>query len=294
MAIVEIKKSNFGYYPDLIGKLLLINNNDTNINKSRLMPPADVFLSTFNDALDSLLFLAEQTTVQKGESDTSLKNAILLMHYATSNYIDGCENIIKSLIINDDKKCGKAVREFRNTIKDYINISTKITNHIKHQHRRVNIIHLEVNDEKSFGYFIEGFIEDGIVGPDPVIHKSGSAAFSLKRMLTNHVYYLFHTAYLLDAILYSNKVIKKYSDGRIDMDDKKIITLLNILYDSVSFVYPDEVELHNPILSKKDSVYKIELKKGKPLRRPIIYRVQAQLSVPLTCKTIMLPYKILP
>lgn len=207
-----------GFYPSVLAILERINVDDLEPN-SKYYHPADTFLLAFTDAVECLSRLADRITNEmelarsgnrkKSPEDTlvrmdNIRLDVFSMIFHCGNFIEACQTIIKTLIHDNTKSAGKAAKEFNAMTEPYRSHVSKIINEIKHKHRRVRVLSADWGENIILGYYIEGVVEKGLIGPDPLIHKRhGSIAtgYSLNWELQNHLVNMYFTAMCLESAL---------------------------------------------------------------------------------------------
>lgn len=183
------------YVPEVVTLLRNLKEDSLCFEKHYLMHPLDVFHSVFDEVVDSGIRLsgdvasAQQLFKSEHElntSDSQIRNGVFNFLFCIVNFLDGCQSIIKSLS-EDPKVLSNAQRDFKKSIQTYNDHVRKVVNHIKHRHRAIRMIYGKWDRNLIVGYFVEGAVDRGTVGPDPDIHKNSNTAISLNRDLPYHL-----------------------------------------------------------------------------------------------------------
>jgi hypothetical protein len=278
--IYEYPKRDSGYFPEALSVLTNIHDSCLFHEEHNLSHPGDLFLLTFNDVIECAHRLAKitnieakrySTTQSEGLSDIdSIRIEIFNLLFYSSNFIESCQSIIKSLFKDGakDKNFVRASREFLDNTKAYREHTSKIINLIKHQHRRVRPFTFSWDSHLIIGYFIEGLLAPTVLGPDPQVHKPFNklnTGISINKDIAYHVI----NAYYASACLTS--VIKKYAkitnDATRKIPGNHIAECLLELSNIPLLFLPDEFTKEIPVISKyKGDKFVLEIpSKKKPI-----------------------------
>jgi hypothetical protein len=103
-------------------------------------------------------------------------------------HMEDCETIMESFFEDLKlKQSKKTIEAYKKKVDPYRDHIGKVDNFIKHNQGRLRLI--AFYDESSLfpGYFVEGLVGKGVVGPTPVIHPNADSAFSYARDLRFHL-----------------------------------------------------------------------------------------------------------
>lgn len=299
----DLPNKTNGFVPAVARTLVNVQPHESQHNILGLNHPADVFIFSFMNAIRSLDRLAK--AVERGsnkikESDETflddLNIDIFNMLFYSNNFIESCQSIVKSLFPAEGETKFKTVsREFLGAIKNYHSRTATIINDIKHKHRRIRAFTFSWDDNSIIGYYIEGIVEEGVIGPDSAIHKpfhGVGTGFSLNTEIPYHLFNLYRTAECLDSIL--RKYIKakpdeSYPVGKMDHIAKclKQISLIP------TFLLPNEFENEYATVVRKDTdSYTISLPgTRKPQnKKSVICDVKVASAIGLKARTFAPPY----
>lgn len=87
-------------------------------------------------------------------------------------------------------------------IRGYRNISLgPSVNLLKHNESRIRLIALRSKDTFTLGYFIDGPLPGGVIGPAASVHRDTNSAFSFNRDMLLHWWWLYRTSELLANVI---------------------------------------------------------------------------------------------
>ena len=263
--------SSVDCFPEALSILTNIHDSCLFHEEHNLSHPGDLFLLTFNDVIECAHRLAKITNNEakrysavqsEGLSNIdSIRIEIFNLLFYSSNFIESCQSIIKSLFKDGakDKNFVRAIREFLDNTKSYREHTSKIVNLIKHQHRRVRPFTFSWDSHLIIGYFIEGLLAPTVLGPDPQVHKP------FNNINTYHLVNVYYASACLAS------VVKKYAKITNDTTPKipgdHIMECLSELSNITLLLLPDEFKKEIPVISKhKDGKFTLEMpSKKKPI-----------------------------
>ncbi len=212
---------------------------------------ADVFQKTVTlienlQSIDSdLAYLGnkKQGWEEKLSSDTDNWLDSIIQH------IDTCKGILSCFFSKDEeKKKNKCITLFSKEIEQYRKEVATIVNLIKHHQRFVRIIYFHWIGGFVPGYFIEGIFQEGVIGPDPLVHKRGNTAISFNRNLPLHICNILFISNILSQSIYEitkrSISIKNQEPYKNDYLTKalKSLSLSKMIY------FPDEIKKPVPYI----------------------------------------------
>lgn len=251
-------------------------------------------INAFNTLLDTLA-LYNDSDHEKRLGDkvgASLVQSTDHLLDAVMEHFDDCENIVKVFYASSEKKlCGKALRNLNQTVRQCRDFVAKQVNAIKHNQGRVRLIEFRNPEIKVIGYFIEGVLADGAIGPNPEVHSGGNTAFSYVRVLR----YLLATVIFVSRALVSqlnqrsrvSSPLKKEGLGGFSQVAQRIVALGD-------YLFPDELDGLIPRIEwqqdKKALIeYPSKSKCGKPPPEP--FRINFIHRGDGISRSFKLPYK---
>lgn len=229
-------------------------------------------INNFTKTIDSLYQVIEEKTFlitsQKDGSRAAIENLISNQKdllYALMETLEGYENILACFFPSKDIRNKNAiVREYKKSAEEYRDHIGKIVNYIKHGQGRLRSITFYNENFVLPGYFVEGPMTEGEVGPHIEIHPDGNSAFSFTRDLR---YNLFNF-YALRVHL--NKAIKYLIGESCQLDpmnklqsDESVFEISSKISNLPMIFYPDEALKPVPsvsILQKEENETVIVLK----------------------------------
>jgi hypothetical protein len=266
----EVPKKAAGYMPEVFLLLNSLNDDFVFSDEHQLSHPVDIFSLTFGDAMDCIYVLAksvndETENVMYGgktsdERLSEIRRQIFDLLFYTSNFVEGCQSIIKSIFPNGDKRLSKAARDFRGNVKEYTFHASQLINKVKHQHRRPRTFTFAYENKIIIGYYLDGLVDKGVLGPDPELHrpyKGFRTGFSLNRVIPYHLCNLYYVSACLAS------VVKGYVkvDGLLDTnyEDKRFRETFAEVAKIPCMLLPDEMEMPIPVVKcKSDGGYRLE------------------------------------
>lgn len=103
-------------------------------------------------------------------------------------HVDDCGGILTSFFPTSDSRVFRdAKRVFDKHVRQYRSHIGRIDNFIKHSQGRLRAVSFSWDSGCVLGYFVEGPIGGGVLGPSPGIHEGSNTAFSFNRDLAFHV-----------------------------------------------------------------------------------------------------------
>lgn len=201
----------------LILILLNIENYPNLCSDNYLKHPYSIYI-------DSLNLIARRTIkvirVLNSNFDLDeLSDDVDNMLDAYMEHYDDILNIIKIIFAeNPSEKIKKVKDKYMKEIKKIRDPLGQIVNKIKHDHRRVKVFEINGdNQNKYYGFYIEGVDNNGMVVPDEMVHKSFKGmrtAFSFARFLRSLIVDVFHLSGIMTALF---KEIFR-SNSRLDIE----------------------------------------------------------------------------
>ncbi|MCS6232793.1 hypothetical protein G3488_18315 [Shewanella baltica] len=257
--ILPTEKS--GFAPEVIPLLNALPDDGLFHEKYQLMHPCDVYSSVFEEAVESGLKLTRDVLCMHekkanggsdNELDLSIKNGTFHFLFSMTNFLDGCQSIIKSLFEDTKSKdFTRANREFLSSIREYNDYVRKSVNYIKHRHRVVRTIYGSWEENLIIGYYIEGVVTKGMLGPDPDIHNESNCAISLNRDIPYHLCNIFSVSAVL-ASLVRNRFKLKLSDIKsYKNQDERILKFIDSASKLPRTYFPDELKMNWPEINLK-------------------------------------------
>ncbi|MBE0403964.1 hypothetical protein [Halomonas citrativorans] len=299
-----LPKKVAGYSPEVMVILNEIDDDVLFCDNYNLMHPYDVYCSVFEDAVESGIRLTRDVIevhkrrvngVSDSELDLSIKNGIFHFLFSMANFLDGCQSIIKSLFENTkSKEFTKLSREFTNSIKEYNDYLRKSVNYIKHRHRVVRTVYGAWDNNLIVGYYIEGVVASGVLGPDPDIHNESNCAISLNRDIPYHLCNLFAVSAAL-ASLVKRKLKNRNSDVIINnKQDDRVLKFIDYVSCLPRTFFPDELKMKWPevCLNAKNRSAKLLYPSDRKPENMKVHNMEISLSSTIRSRsrTLKLPY----
>jgi hypothetical protein len=178
---------------------------------------------------------------------------------AIMQHLDSFKGIICCFFEDcNSKPAQKMNRSFQNEIREYRSHVAKIVNLIKHKQRKLTAVLFHGPGLFNLGYYVEGVVGDGVIGPDPEVHEGSNVAISFNRDLPYHLCNLyFCSAALATHIRKIPNVNVGMSAGEPKVNESLVRLVKRIAILPMEY-FPDEVKKpvplvkFNPIRNTKD------------------------------------------
>lgn len=159
-------------------------------------------INTTLDTLEEIQSRREFENQSNTDWEVQLIEATDRMLYALMEHIDDCNGIIRSFFASsNDSNFKKIYKTFKESVAPYRNHIGSIVNYLKHNQGRLRAICFSWPSGASLGYFVEGPIAGGGLGPVSTIHPNEDTAFSYNRDIPYHLCSLFAvSAHLATAL----------------------------------------------------------------------------------------------
>ena len=207
---LSLPTKKYGFYPEALGTLLAIEEENSFHGHLSLLHPADIFTSAIEQFAQSTLLLVRKVneinsrpisedhiTVHEGNELAHLTQNLYL---CADNFLNACRSILRCTSAETNKETTKLLRDFDSQVRIYNNAVSKTINYIKHRHRRIRTIYCTSGTFVVAGYFVEGVVEKGVLGPDPDIHEESDCAISFNRDIPFHIANMFLCAGIVGAL----------------------------------------------------------------------------------------------
>jgi hypothetical protein len=174
---------------------------------------------------------------------------------ALMEHLDDCGGIIRSFFpSSEDRRFKKILTEYKNSVEPYRKHIGRIVNYIKHNQGRLRSVSFSWSGGSSLGYFVEGPISGGGLGPVAEIHPTENTAFSFYRDIPFHICNVFAVGARLATALHlidKSIVLADISAGTETQktDWAKVLAMAS---DLPRTYFPDEIYKHIPFIQVKD------------------------------------------
>jgi hypothetical protein len=250
-------------------------------------------MDNFNNLITALEAFQSNTSSEPFSNKESNRNLIISTDQLIDSimeHLDDCLSIIKSLFLSDEeKKYKKACRGFNESIKVFRDHVAKQVNYIKHSQSRIRLIAFYDGTLMVPGYYIDGILSDGTVGPHPCIHSGSNTAFSYYR----------ETRFLLCGILFISELlaghIKKLLPKGVPCENKTKDVVGEVLngIERLPFIFfPDEYRKPVPAILRRGDRRMIRYPSliTKPHKMHGEMRITTEFQVDGVSKAYTLPY----
>lgn len=165
---------------------------------------------------------------------------------ALIEHIEDCGGIIQSFFApEEEKQSRQAVSLFKRSVLSYRDHVAGIVNYIKHRQGRLRLVVMTTGQVSTLGYYVEGVLRSGGVGPVATVHPNENSAFSYNRDIPFHICNLFLVSAKLAEVLTSID-----SDLRADRGtgNGKLGSLIELASALPKIYFPDELLRGYPYL----------------------------------------------
>ena len=301
----EVPTKLSGYVPEAISILNSIEEDCVFNEDKNLSHPADLFMLAFNDVMECAFRLSKRFNEEVAKTKISaaapadldeIRFDIFNLFFYTSNFIEACQSIIKSLFKDGGKgnDFDKAVREFKENTKSYRDHTSKIINLIKHQHRRIVPFSYSWSNNLIVGYFVEGLIAPTVLGPDPQIHpkhKEQNTGIALNFDIPFHIENIYFSSACLSSVV--KKYARTIQPTTSNFLKDKTLRCLKEVSKIESLFLPNEFSSAIPsITERKAEHFLIEVpsKKQPKNKSPHIANISVIARIGIRNRTIAPPY----
>ena len=252
-----------------------------------LRHPLEIYSTTFDDVLEKTTMLLEylnelSTTLphignNNQEWEKHLANITDNWLDSIIQHIDSCKGVLACFFsTQEEKQKNKCIKLFSSQIDKYRKDIATIVNLIKHNQRFLRIVYFHWIGGFVPGYFVEGIVVEGVIGPEPLVHKNSNTAISFNRSVPEHFCNVFSVSSILAQSIY--KVIKRKPlkrDKNI-YNNKDLGKALKLLSLSQLIFFPDEIFKPVPFIrwhkNKSNNTVKILIEipssRGRPATVP--------------------------
>lgn len=152
---------------------------------------------------------------------------------------------------SDSKKLQKTLRSLTEDIREYRDHVAQIVNLIKHNQRKLSAIMFYGPGILELGYYVEGVLPGGAIGPDPKIHTNSNVAISFNRDIPFHLCNIYYCSAALSTTIH--KICG--ATPAISQEDSKYQENLEKLLKRASELpmvyFPDEISKPTPMVRAK-------------------------------------------
>lgn len=217
----------------------------------------------------------------KQESDLALLEATDHLLDSLMEHMDVCGGIIRSFFpVSDEKRYKKQLALFKASVEPYRKHIACVDNYIKHSQGKLRSIRFSWASGMCFGYFVEGPVADGVLGPVGCIHPGSNSAFSFNRDLKFHICSMFAVGAQLARSLHEiDKRLtplptSKSNDGRDSAWGKAVQAVAEL----PNLFFPDELLKPAPTVRLSEEKVLIEF----ATQRPRIFQPPSPCQISLT------------
>lgn len=228
---------------------------------------------------DTALFYRRSST----ESDWANKILEAMDHLldALAEHVEDCGGVLRSFFPKSKKRDFEvALEQFKKQTKPYRNHICKIDNFIKHNQGRLRMVIMSNAVGVVPGYFVEGPIPGGGVGPSNIIHGSHNTAFSFNRDIPFHICNVYAvSAFLAQALHAVNSRLVPSGTTKQNPEseshwDKMVARVAKL----PQIYFPDEVKKTVPSIKFGGTSVRIEYPAAKEKSKMLLGQVSVSAS----------------
>ena len=213
-------------------------------------------LSELLDKITSLLDLLERANDQLPYLDPDAKGWDHELLDATDHVLDAVVQHLdayKSIICCFFEDCAskpaqKILRSLNRDIREYRDAVATIVNAIKHKQRRLTTFFFHEPGTFALGYFVEGVLADGAIGPDPQIHRGSNVAISYNRDLPFHICGIYFCAAALANHIHNICGIMPTPNSGDSKSNDQLGQILRRVSALPMLFFPDEIKKSVPVV----------------------------------------------
>lgn len=182
------------------------------------------------------------TTGKPGSGEAILESTDHLLD-AAMEHLDVCHSIVSSFVNPADAPRRKAAfSQLKREIEPYRRHIGLVDNYIKHNQGRLRLVEFTWPGHRCLGYFVEGPISSGVIGPAREIHSDANSAYSFNRDIRYHLCSIFAVGARLANVLYSiDKRLVGSPIREVATRDSDWMKAIRLTADLPQTFFPDEV-----------------------------------------------------
>lgn len=177
---------------------------------------------------------------------------------ALIEHIEDCGGIIQSFFApEEEKQSRQAVSLFKRSVLSYRNHVASMVNYIKHRQGRLRLVVMTTDQVSTLGYYVEGVLRSGGIGPVSTVHPNENSAFSFNRDIPFHTCHLFFVSAKLAEVLVSIDS-SLHADSGTGVHNGKLGSLFELASALPKIYFPDELLKDYPYLGISDGSVVLE------------------------------------
>lgn len=234
----------------------------------------NISLESIGQRFTSVITCLNQLEYQFQMSPSSTQASDLALLEATDHLLDSlmehmdvCGGIIRNFCpASAETQFKKQLASFKTAVNPYRKHIACVDNYIKHNQGKLRSIRFSWASGMCFGYFVEGPIAEGGLGPVECIHPGSNSAFSFNRDLKFHICSVFaigaelaHSLHEIDKRL-TPLPIAKSNDGRDSAWGKAVQAAAKL----PNVFFPDEILKPVPVVKISNDKVLIDFAAHRP------------------------------
>ena len=182
-------------------------------------------------------------------------------------HMDVCNGILRSFYApSDEKKLKKVLAMFKASVEPYRKHIGTIDNYIKHSQGKLRSVRFQWATGGCFGYFVEGPVASGVLGPVAVVHPGENTAFSFNRDIPYHVCSVFAVGARLASALHGvdRRLVVLPPAKSIEVRDSDWSKAIRVTAALPAIFFPDELLKGVPKLHVSENKVLVEYPAARP------------------------------
>lgn len=235
----------------------------------KLRHPLEIYTTTLHESLDKTIALQEllkkisddglYLSGGTGSWRKDLEQATDAWLDSIIQHIDSSKSILCCFFPEDQKKAQqKAIGNYKRQTNPLRKELAEIVNLIKHNQRFIRVIQFHWPGGFLPGFYVEGVVDDGVIGPDPSVHTDANSAISYNRYIPLIICHIFSNSAFLAQSIYdiTRRKIKIEKLEFRGSDLSKMLRLTSIM--PLKF-FPDEIKKPIPFVRWHQTIGKDEI-----------------------------------
>ncbi|KGW92102.1 hypothetical protein [Burkholderia pseudomallei] len=314
MEIIRPSTSFDGLLPEAYAVIRSVNESAWHHGAQQILPPRVTYSRSLDKvckawlevipALDSLQ--AEFRFDQPTESQHLVETKYAALLQALNEHLDACFSVLRCAapkpasvdglfsdrVVRAQKLPGFSTFD-EQVLKGYRQSRLgAAANILKHAESRLRLLGGRTDTDIVLGYYLDGPLPSGAIGPNTRLHADGNSAFSFNRDMMLHFWWLYRSSQLMANVL-RQTLGKSITPAKEDVAniDTSWVELCKYVGSLPPHFFPDESLLPYPLIRFDRSTNKLHLRFPAG-RQPSNFRTGLRLTAFITIDDGGQPYKI--
>jgi len=223
------------------------------------------------DALEDVQNKREFDSPKSQNWEVPLLEATDHMLDSLMEHMEDCSGIIRSFYPDaKNPEFKKALKNYNKSVAPYRDYIGKIVNYMKHNQGRLRTISFSWQQGSSLGYFVEGPLNSGGIGPVAGIHKNEATAFSFYRNIPFHLCNIYAVSRRLAVALHGiDNRLKSHKAKKTSEQQSNLSIALQRASNLPNIYFEDEVNMGVPLIKFSNNSIKIDCPSQKTKTKAI-------------------------